>query len=129
HRIPSIYFELTPASEFDYYGFIKYNVIEHATSQSDLHMHIERAMSREWKFTEDAIKHFSSTFGTRWENKEGELTAAIIARSLDGNESLIPPPTPLHRGARRDDDSERSSSTGDAPTDRADIGASQHAAR
>jgi hypothetical protein len=67
----------------DYYGYVKNGVslkLEQGFTLKELQNAIENAYSPE---RNQAIKSYSETYSTEWQNREGELTAWVIQRILN----------------------------------------------
>ena len=98
--LPTFYYEMSEKLlKFDYYGFHKNGIsieLKKNFSLSTLKSLIDNETNS--KQRNQAIKYYSETYGTYWQNKEGQLTANIIDKILnkksfdeffDGDEHLI----------------------------------------
>jgi len=81
-----IYFEISPVSTWDYYGYVKNGVSVEAKGKEELLDLIGAALSGDLKLSSAAVQAYSATFDTEWEGREGELAAGIIKDFLDGAE-------------------------------------------
>jgi len=82
--VRTIYFEIVPPSTPDYYGYVREKVSTHARSVNELlDMLVNDNVDRE-DGREEAIRHYSETYGTPWYGKEGELVAETLHRISKG---------------------------------------------
>jgi hypothetical protein len=81
-----IYFEISPGSIQDYYGYVKNRVSVAAHDTNELLNLIREVQFRSKTLNSSAVQAYSATFGTDWEGREGELTAAIVKDLLSGIE-------------------------------------------
>jgi len=82
--VRTIYFEIVPPSTSDYYGYVREKVSTHARSVNELieMLRINQVDSEEAR--DEAIRHYSETYGTPWYGKEGELVAETLHRISTG---------------------------------------------
>ncbi|MDC0994074.1 hypothetical protein OAR16_00550 [bacterium] len=84
--LATIYYELSDnIHRPDYYGYVKNGVsvkLEQGFTLDEIENAIEDAHSPE---RNQAIKYFSETYGTAWQNREGELTACVIEKVLNND--------------------------------------------
>lgn len=78
-----IYYELTPADQPDYYGYVKHGLSRSAASVEELLALVEGTMGSHTPNIE-AVRYYSSTYLTQWENKEGDLVALCLSRLSAG---------------------------------------------
>jgi hypothetical protein len=87
--LPTFYHEMSEqVYKSDYYGFVKNNIsekLENNFSLDILESSIKKILVS--KNRQLAIKNYSETFGSLWQNREGELTTLIINYILK-NKSL-----------------------------------------
>lgn len=83
-NILPIYFDMSRASVYDYYGYVKNGLSVEAKDESELLGLVGSALNGELKLNTSAVRSYSATFETEWAGYEGKLTAAIIKRLLDG---------------------------------------------
>ena len=81
-----VYFEISPVSTWDYYGYVRNGVSAEAKGKEVLLDLIGNVLSGDRKLNSAAIQAYSATFDTEWESREGELAAGIIKELLDGAE-------------------------------------------
>lgn len=81
-----IYFEISPVSTWDYYGYVRNGVSAEAKGKEELLDLIGDVLSGDRKLNSAAVQAYSATFDTEWEGREGELAAGIIRDLLDGAE-------------------------------------------
>lgn len=81
-----IYFEISPASTWDYYGYVRNGVSAEAKSTEELPELIGNVLSGYRKLNSAVVQAYSATFDTEWEGREGELAAGIIKDLLNGAE-------------------------------------------
>ena len=86
--LATIYYEMSDeVHRPDYYGYVKNGIslkLEQGLTFDELETAIESAHS---SVRNQAIKNYSETYGTAWQNREGELSAWVIQKILK-NESL-----------------------------------------
>ena len=87
-NVVPIYYEMSEHTLDDYYGYIKNGVAINAESVIDLANIIRRVESNDLKINKEAIQFYSSTFGTEWEGREGELVSETL---LSLHKDLDPP--------------------------------------
>ncbi|MBD2422487.1 hypothetical protein [Cyanobium sp. FACHB-13342] len=81
-----IYFEISPVSTRDYYGFVK-NGLSAEAKDIDAIIHlIGEVIAGHRKIDSIAVQTYSATYDTEWEGREGELAGSIIKDLLDGIE-------------------------------------------
>lgn len=76
HVIP-IYFELNKQGHHDYYGYCASGISVLANSLQEVREALEKSFESSERRTL-ALQHFSSTYGTAWESKEGILAGEIL---------------------------------------------------
>lgn len=86
--IPTFYLEMSDeVHRPDYYGYVKNGIstkLEQDFTFDELRLAIENADSIK---RHQAIKNYSETYDTKWQNREGELSALVI-ESIIKNKSL-----------------------------------------
>lgn len=72
-----IYYEITPSTRYDYYGYVKSGLALKAENLSDIYRLISSSkfISPDQKL---AIRYYSSTYDTPWEGNEGDLVAKCL---------------------------------------------------
>ena len=83
--VPSLYFEMGPATEKDYYGFIAQGLVVSCPDLDALSGSIATAFRGGLRVNAEANRHYSATFGTLWEGREGELVGLCLASLLHTN--------------------------------------------
>ncbi|MEQ6886657.1 hypothetical protein [Salicola sp. Rm-C-2C1-2] len=68
-----VYYEFTPADNPDYYGYVKQGVSKQATTVEELARFLKRIDDGNATINTQAVQHFSATYGTEWEGREGEF--------------------------------------------------------
>jgi hypothetical protein len=84
--IPTYYYEMSDSiSVPDHYGYLKHGISKRLPSQLLENLNIEEFFKLMYldKDRKKAIKYYSETFDTRWQGKEGELTALVLKRLLN----------------------------------------------
>ena len=88
-NLPTFYYEMSDEVYIsDYYGYVKNGIskkLEENFSAELINFSIQELLLSEKRKL--AIKKYSETFGSLWQNREGELTALIIDNILN-NKSL-----------------------------------------
>ena len=88
-NLPTFYHEMSDEVFIsDYYGYVKNSIskkLEENFSAELINFYIDELLLSEKRKL--AIKKYSETFGSLWQNREGELTALIIDNILN-NQSL-----------------------------------------
>jgi hypothetical protein len=77
-----IYYELTPAEQPDYYGYVRHSLAQPAETIAEVVELIKRARDNHTPNAE-AVRYYSSTYLTKWENREGELVAECLLELSD----------------------------------------------
>lgn len=77
HVVP-IQYEIGKSDFEDYYGYVRNRVSFGARSIEGLLSIVERVESNELRLDKTSIQFYSSTFGTEWEGREGELVCQIL---------------------------------------------------
>ncbi|MFV8570515.1 hypothetical protein ACNQ6O_04800 [Marinobacter sp. SBS5] len=80
-----IYYEIEPTGRPDYYGYVKRGLSEPAASVAEVLQLIENTRDNH-RPNADAVRCYSSTYLTEWENREGELVAECLGRLYTGAE-------------------------------------------
>jgi hypothetical protein len=80
-----IYYEFSPASHPDYYGYVKHGVARSIQSASEL-LEILREVDTDYFPDSIAIRYYSSTYQTEWEGREGQLVAECLQRISEDRE-------------------------------------------
>ncbi|MDA0146576.1 hypothetical protein OCT63_20350, partial [Vibrio sp. RW] len=81
--ILSIYFDFSEdGKHFDYYGFVKNGISLNCDHVSDVFNFFIGDYSMKRDMIEN-IQSYSSTFGTKWQGNEGELSARVIMDTYD----------------------------------------------
>lgn len=80
--IPSIYYELTPSSIPDYYGYVKNGLAIKVNSIDEINSLVKENVNI--PDSTDSIRYYSSTYQTVWEGQEGELVAEILYSIAEG---------------------------------------------
>ena len=82
--LPTFYYEMSDkVHRPDYYGYVKNGVsnrLDQGFSFESLKSNVDNAHSAE---RHEAIKNYSETYGTPWQNREGELSAWVIEAILN----------------------------------------------
>jgi len=75
--VTSIYYEITPASIPDYYGYVKNGLAIEVSSVEEVSnlLKSDLSMSADSK---EFVRYYSSTYQTNWEGLEGQLVAEIL---------------------------------------------------
>lgn len=82
--LKTFYLEFGAYDIHDYYGYVR-NGISYQLSLSNLGIILRAELQSEYdEIRNGAIQKYSSTFGTAWQNREGQLAAKIIEKILDG---------------------------------------------
>ena len=86
--VPTLYYEFSNNVELpDYYGYIK-NGVSFKLNENDLIHSIKEGIEYcNSPFRNKALKRYSETYDTKWESKEGTLSALLIKKLLC-NESI-----------------------------------------
>lgn len=74
-----IYYELTPAAQPDYYGYLKHGLCQPAASVMEVLELVRNTRDNHSPKTE-AVRYYSSTYLTEWESREGVLVAECLHR-------------------------------------------------
>lgn len=77
HVVP-IYYQLKKQHTEDYYGYVKNGLAVKVETTQDLITTIKRVKAEQLIINGNAIKFYSSTFGTPWEGREGELVVETL---------------------------------------------------
>lgn len=77
--VNTIYYEIVPAEHTDYYGYVKHGIARHAKSVAEIS---EIINSHEDIDVTDAVRHYSATYKTEWEGREGELVAEVLSSAV-----------------------------------------------
>lgn len=80
-----IYYELTPADQPDYYGYLKHGLCQPAASVMEV-LELVRNTRYNHSPKTEAVRYYSSTYLTEWESREGELVAECLHRLSVGQE-------------------------------------------
>lgn len=80
-----LYYELTPAEQPDYYGYVKHGLSISVATFEELYSMIERSRDNQSPNTE-AVRYYSATYLTEWDGREGELVAETLTNMLSGTE-------------------------------------------
>lgn len=80
-----IYYELTPADNPDYYGYVKHGLSRSAKTAEDVNRLIE-ASDGLHRPNVEAVRYYSSTYLTEWDGREGELVAECLQRLANGQD-------------------------------------------
>lgn len=83
--IMPIYYELTPADQPDYYGYVKHGLAQPAESVGEVLELVERSQEDHAPNCE-AVRYYSATYLTQWESREGDLVAECLQRLSKGEE-------------------------------------------
>lgn len=83
--VTPIYYELTPADNPDYYGYVKLGVAKLANSNADVLRLLGNPKSR-YEPSIDAVRYYSATYLTEWDGREGELVAACLTGISQGKQ-------------------------------------------
>jgi len=79
-----VYWEITTQDTRDYYGYVK-NGLSVAPNSFDKLIRLVQAINENnLTLNNDAVRYYSATFGTDWQDKEGALVANYVRRILDG---------------------------------------------
>lgn len=78
--IAPLYYEFSASPHPDYYGFVEKGVATWVKSEDDLIALLKSGRIPE--LNEEAVRFYSSTFGTEWEGRESELVARHLASEL-----------------------------------------------
>lgn len=79
-----VYFEMSPVSTRDYYGYVKNGVSAEAKDIDELRDLIDDVLRGSRTLNPNSVQAYSATFDTEWEGREGELAAGIIKSLLEG---------------------------------------------
>lgn len=79
--INTIYYEIAPAEHTDYYGYVKHGIARHAKSVAEISEFINAQDNIDIDII-DAVRHYSATYKTEWEGREGELVADLLESAL-----------------------------------------------
>lgn len=77
--VKPVYYELEPADDPDYYGYVKHGLARSAITYAEILELIESTNVKYYPSTE-AVKYYSSTYLTEWESREGELVVECLQR-------------------------------------------------
>lgn len=83
-----IYFEIDKAEVYDYYGYVEKGVAFAASDFSALKKLILKVNSSEVTVDADAVRFYSSTYKTPWQNREGELVSKVLLNDYSGLDLL-----------------------------------------
>lgn len=83
-----IYYELSPTTHSDYYGYVKSNLAIRANDFDEIESIIRREFVNN-KSRDLAVRYYSSTYNTHWEGNEGKLVAECLIALDEGR------PTPI----------------------------------
>ncbi|MFV1467696.1 hypothetical protein VBY75_08450 [Idiomarina sp. HB] len=83
-----IYYEITDSEIPDYYSYVKNGIAIRANDFIDIYNIIKKFCISGSPIDNKKIQYYSSTFGTEWENREGELVAEVISNITN---NLTPP--------------------------------------
>lgn len=86
--VSSVYYELTPVSNPDYYGYVKNGLALEVSSVEEFNNLVKCGMSISSE-SKDFIRYYSSTYKTEWEGREGELVAKTLESLKEGKETPI----------------------------------------
>lgn len=84
HVVP-IYYEFTPADNPDYYCYVKHGVSKRATTLEELVQLIQSINDENATINAQAVQHFSATYGTGWEGREGEFVVQKLLAQKNFN--------------------------------------------
>lgn len=90
-NVTSIYYELTPAHIYDYYGYVKNGLAIKADSVLQISNLIKDGISINDNAI-DFIRYYSATYKTDWDGLEGQLVAEVLESY---GENKPPPIKPL----------------------------------
>lgn len=79
-----VYYEMSPVSAPDYYGYVKNGISLEAWDIDQLGSKIGEILIYSAEPDRRAVQAYSATFGTEWEGREGELAADILEHVLAG---------------------------------------------
>lgn len=89
-KVRPIYYELTPADNPDYYGYVNSGLAKLATSKDKLAKLL--AEGQKCSVPEaHAVRYYSATYLTEWDGKEGELVAECLINMSKGINPPIQP--------------------------------------
>ena len=83
-----IYYELTPASIPDYYGYVKSGLVMKISSVKEVNDLIRHGVGINID-SKNSIRYYSSTYQTEWEGQEGELVAETLECLRNGMNTPI----------------------------------------
>lgn len=83
-----VYFELMPADNPDYYGYVKHGIAACAESFDELAALLKDTQCAP-KPKPEAVRYYSATYLTEWEGKEGELVAECLANIRNGDQPPV----------------------------------------
>lgn len=84
-----IYYEINKQHSTDYYGYVKNGMSVNAENSTQLVDIINQIKYGKLTINRKAIQFYSSTFGTSWEGREGELVAESLIAIDKGNKPPI----------------------------------------
>lgn len=82
-----IYYEITPLDKPDYYGYVKHGLALSVQDMSMLKQQLIDIVEDRIQLEPSSVQYYSATFGTEWEDKEGELVAKTLT-ALDRKQPL-----------------------------------------
>lgn len=77
--VPTFYYEISATDIPDYYGYAKHRLAVPAADVKQLTEMLNDVLKGIMEVDGDAVRYYSSTFGTEWEGREGELVASTLA--------------------------------------------------
>lgn len=86
-----IYYQITKSSVQDYYRYVEKGISIECKCLGELEFYISKIESRKLNVKSENIRHFSSTYGTEWFGREGELVANILMCISNDEQPLIEP--------------------------------------
>jgi hypothetical protein len=79
--VPSIYFEISPLSSPDVYGYVQNGLVPHLVNSQELILSLmDIANEKMNPINLKAIRFYSASYGTEWEGREGELVAETLEK-------------------------------------------------
>lgn len=79
-----IYYEFGIVENSDYYGYVRNNVSHKAASPQEIYYIVAHVLDGRKGIDAEAVRHYSATYHTSWQGREGELVAKCLRRLSSG---------------------------------------------
>lgn len=84
--VSTFYYEISAADIRDYYGYAKHRLAAPAADVKQLTEMLNDVLKGTVQVDAGAVRYYSSTYGTEWEGREGELVASTLVAIDSGCE-------------------------------------------